>query len=228
MQAIIDGFYGAVKDGRWKLYLDGLAATIKITLVACLIGIVLGMLVAIVKVYAQDSKNPVLKILNFICNVYTTIIRGTPITLQLFIISFGIVLFKDAMLVCYVGFGINSGAYVSEIFRGGINSVDKGQMEAGRSLGLSKNKTMQYIVLPQATKNILPAIFNEVISLLKETSVAGYVAVNELTKAANGVRSLTANIYPLLIAGIIYLVLVIGLTQIQKLLEKRFALSDRR
>lgn len=228
MKTIIDGFYGALKNGRWQLYLSGLSATVKITLVACLIGIILGMLVAIVKVYAAGSKNPVLIVLNFICNVYTTIIRGTPITLQLLILAFGIVIFQDNMLVCYVGFGINSGAYVSEIFRGGINSVDKGQMEAGRSLGLSKNKTMKSIVLPQATKNILPALFNEVISLLKETSVAGYIAVNDLTKSANGVRSLTLNIYPLLIAGAIYLVIVILLTQVQKILEKRFALSDRR
>lgn len=229
MQEILDGFYKAlIADDRWKLYIDGLIATLKITVVACCIGVVLGLLVAIIKVYAVGSKNPILIVLSGICGLYTTIVRGTPMTLQLLIISFGIAISPNPMISCYIAFGINSGAYVSEMFRGGINSVDVGQMEAGRSLGLSKNQTMGYIIVPQATKNILPTLFNEIISLLKETSIAGYIAVNDLTKVANGVRGRTFTIYPLLVAGIIYLVLVIGLTGLQKLVEKGFARSDRR
>lgn len=228
MQSILENLYGAlVKEGRWQLYLQGLVATLQITVVSCLIGVVLGLVVAVIKIYAAGSRNPVLRVLNAVCNFYTTVIRGTPIVLQLLIIFFGMSFLPSNVVACYIGFGINSGAYVSEIFRGGINSVDKGQMEAGRSLGLSRTRTMWYIVIPQAVKNILPSLSNEVISLLKETSVAGYIAVNDLTKMANGIKGRTYNIYPLFIAGVLYLTLTILLTQLQKGMEGRFARSDR-
>ncbi|MDL2323823.1 amino acid ABC transporter permease [Ruminococcaceae bacterium OttesenSCG-928-A16] len=228
MQTILDNLYGAlIRENRWQLYLQGLAITLQITLVACLIGIVLGMLVAVVKIYAVGSRNPVLKALNVICNFYTTVIRGTPMVLQLLIIYFGLTFLPSGVVACYIGFGINSGAYASEIFRGGINSVDAGQMEAGRSLGLSRNSTMRYIVMPQAVKNILPSLFNELISLLKETSIAGYIAVNDLTKLSNGIKGRTLNIYPLFVAGALYLLLTVLLTQVQRWIERRFARSDR-
>ena len=153
-------------------------------------------------------------------------IRGTPIILQLLII-YSVTVWTKGTVACFIGFGINSGAYVSEIIRSGINSVDIGQTEAARSLGLSAGKTMRLIILPQAIKNILPALFNEFIALIKETSVAGYIAVRDITMVANLIKSRVYNIIPLVFVGIIYLVMVIGLTQIQKRLEKRLARSDR-
>lgn len=227
MSTIIDQIVAAtVREGRWKMYLEGLGATLTIAGVACLIGIVLGLLVAIVKIYAVGSKNPVMRALNVVCNVYTTVIRGTPVVVQLLILySFAAI--PNGFVACVIGFGINSGAYVSEIFRGGINSVDVGQMEAGRSLGLNRNKTMQFIILPQAIKNILPSLFNEFIALVKETSIAGYIAVNDLTKIANGIKGRTFNRMPLFIAAVIYLILVVVLTWVQRVIERRYARSDR-
>ncbi|MGI6403642.1 MAG: amino acid ABC transporter permease [Oscillospiraceae bacterium] len=164
-------------------------------------------------------------------NLYTTVIRGTPVLVQLLILYYGV--FKTvpkeyALLVAGLSFGINSGAYVCEIVRAGIQSVEKGQTEAGRSLGLSSRQTMQLVVLPQAIKNILPTLFNEFITLLKETSVAGYIALTDLTRAGDVVRSRVWNITPLIISGLIYLILVILLTKVQGVLERRLGASDRR
>lgn len=214
-----------IEEDRWKLYLKGLQYTLMIAAVACIIGIIIGLLVATIKVYAAGSKNPVLIVLNGICNLYTTVIRGTPLAIQLLILW--LVVIPAGLPASFVGFGLNSGAYASEIFRSGINSVDKGQMEAGRSLGLSKNTTMRLIVMPQAIKNVVPALFNEFIVLVKETSIAGYIAVNELTQMSNVIRNRTFNTAPLFIAAFFYLVLTIGLTAIEKQIEKRYARSDR-
>lgn len=226
MQDFLSNLWAAtIKYGRWKMYLQGLGVTLLIAGIACLIGIVLGLLVAVIKIYAKDSKNPVLKVLSGIANAYTTVIRGTPVMVQLLIL-YGIGAISG-LTVCIIGFGVNSGAYVSEIFRGGINSVDVGQMEAGRSLGLSRNTTMRHIILPQAIKNILPPLFNEFIALIKETSIAGAVAVNELTKAADRVKGTSYNTLPIYIVAVIYLVLVYGLTLLQRKLERRYGRSDR-
>lgn len=219
--------YGAlIREDRWKLYLQGLRTTIILAVVACAIGIVLGLLVAMVKVYAAGSKNPVLRVLNAVCNVYTTVIRGTPVVVQLLIL-FSLAAMPNGFVACLIGFGLNSGAYVSEIFRGGINSVDAGQMEAGRSLGLGRGQTMRYIVLPQAIKNIIPSLFNEFIALVKETSIAGYIAVADLTKMVDVIKGRTANSMPLYIGALLYLVMVVGLAALQKKIERRYARSDR-
>lgn len=229
MPTWINDLYSAlIAKDRWQMYLRGFGLTLQITLVALVIGVVLGLIVAVVKVYAKGSKNPILHVLSGICSLYTTIVRGTPMTLQLLIIYGALTIFKDTTPIAYIAFGINSGAYVSEIFRAGINSVDVGQMEAGRSLGLSRNTTMKSVILPQAVKNILPSLFNEIISLLKETSVAGYIAISDLTKIANGIRSTEFTLWPLLIAAVFYLATTLLLTQVQRVLERRFALSDRR
>ncbi len=219
-----------LEEDRWKLYLEGVRNTLIIALLACLIGIVIGVLVAIVKYYQDETekqgrKNRLLWILSFICNIYTTVIRGTPIIIQLLI--FYTILFSGGFEACVVAFGINSGAYISEIIRSGLQSIDYGQTEAGRSLGLSKTATMRFIILPQAIRNILPALFNEFIALTKETSVAGYIAVRDLTKVADGIKGRTFRSTPLFIAAIIYLILVMGLTQLQKRMERRLSRSDR-
>jgi len=168
-------------------------------------------------------------VLNWIGGVYLTIIRGTPTVVQLLIMYFIIIPSGAPILVAILAFGINSGAYVAEVFRGGIQSVDIGQTEAGRSLGLSSAQTMRKIVLPQAIKNCLPAIFNEFITLLKETSISGYVGINDLTRGGDIIRSITYDPYiPLLMIAAIYLVMVVGLTYVQKAIERRLAKSDRR
>jgi len=217
-------------DDRWKLYLAGVKNTLILAAAACLIGIVIGVFVAIIKYYSDENakqgrKNIVLQILSAICNIYTTVIRGTPIIIQMLILYS--LAFKGGFETCIVAFGINSGAYISEIIRSGLMSIDYGQTEAGRSLGLSKTATMRFIILPQAVKNILPALFNEFIALLKETSVAGYIAVRDLTKAADGIKGRTLRTEPLFVAAAIYLVLVIGLTKLQQNFERRLSHSDR-
>ncbi|MFV0353385.1 MAG: amino acid ABC transporter permease [Oscillospiraceae bacterium] len=228
MDTIWQDIVGAlITEDRWKMYLNGLGYTLLIAAVGCAIGIIIGLLVATAKIYASGSKNPLLKILSFVANLYTTVIRGIPVMVQLLIIWGLMSASTRPVTVAIIGFGINSGAYVSEIFRAGINSVDSGQMEAGRSLGLSRNSTMRLIILPQAVKNILPSLFNEFISLVKETSVAGYIAVGELTKQANAISTRTFNLWSLYIAAIIYLVVVYLLTIVQKIIEKRLARSDR-
>lgn len=220
-----------IRDNRWKLFVDGFKNTVIIALCSTLLGVLIGMVIAVVKVlHSQiDKPNIFISIFNFIFNIYTTVIRGTPAVVQLFIAYY--IIFKSTdnyILVSIFAFGINSGAYVSEIIRGGIISIDRGQLEAGRSLGLSYLKTMFYIILPQAIKNILPSLGNEFILLLKDTSIAGYIGTQELMKAGNIVRSRTFEPYfSLLSVALIYLVCVIGLEQLLKYFERRMAKSDR-
>ena len=209
------------------MLLDGLKNTIIITLGALLIGIVLGTAVAVIKFLAEEK--PALKPLAWLCNVYVTVVRGVPVVVQLLIFYFLILKSSDGLVVGIVTFGINSGAYVAELVRSGIAAVDPGQMEAGRSLGLSRLQSAWHIVLPQAMKNILPAIGNEMIALLKETAVAGYVAVQDLTRAGNLIRNNTYDSFnPLMLVAVVYLVLVIGMTQLLGLLERRLRRSDKR
>lgn len=216
-----------IADNRYKLFLDGFKNTILIALVATLIGVCIGAIVAVIRVFNKQTGK--LKVLDKICEIYTTVIRGTPVVVQLLIIYNVIFAWSTrAVLIGMIGFGLNSGAYVAEIMRGGINAVDIGQTEAGRSLGLSSITTMKSIVLPQAIKNVLPSIGNEFISLLKETSVIGFLGVIDLTKAAERVISRTMDVYfPYISIALVYLALVYGLNYLFKKLEKRLAKSDR-
>lgn len=227
-QTVLNDIYKAtVYKDRWLVYLAGLGNTLLITVCALAIGILIGLTVALLRVWCGPEKNGLQKLVGKVCSLYTTVIRGTPVIVQLLILYTVALASADGLLVCIVGFGINSGAYLAEVARSGIGSVDPGQMEAGRSLGLSYGVTMRRIVLPQAVKNILPALFNEFIALLKETSVAGYIAVRDLTKAADGVRGITFNSVPLYLAALVYLLLVIAITAVQKRVERRMAQSDR-
>lgn len=222
-------YYDAfLAEGRYNAYLKGLWVTIQISFFAILIGIIIGVLIAMIKVTVADNKK--FKWLTFLCNLYTTVIRGTPLIVQLLIIYNLIFTSRDTnpILVGAVCFGINSSAYVAEIVRAGIESLDKGQMEAGRSLGFNHVETMRYIILPQAVKNILPALGNEFIVLIKETSVAGYIAVTDLTKVAQYVASRTFDpLPPLFITALFYLVIVLGLTRLLSYIERRMAQGDR-
>lgn len=216
-----------IEDDRWRYIVGGLGNTLKITLFAVVIGIALGFLVAVIR--STYEKTHGLKLLNFLCRIYLTVIRGTPVLIQLLIIYF--VVFGsvkiDKVLVAVMAFGINSGAYVAEIFRSGIMSIDNGQFEAGRSLGFNYRQTMVYIVMPQAFKNVLPALCNEFIVLLKETSVAGYIAIQDLTKGADIIRSRTYSAFmPLIAAAIIYLEMVMIFTYFVQKLERRLRSSD--
>ena len=218
-------------DGRHIMLLNGLRLTVIISLCSVIIGIVLGTIVAVVKVAHQNyQKSVALKILNLIVTVYVQVIRGTPTVVQLLIMNF--VIFassRNPVVVAILCFGINSGAYVSEIMRAGINAVDYGQTEAGRSLGLSAFETMKSIVLPQAVKNILPALGNEFIVLLKETSIAGYISIQDLTKAGDLIRFATFEAFiPLITVALIYLVMVLGLSKLLSIFERRLAKSDNR
>ena len=205
---------------------DGLKITVLITLGALAIGVVIGTLIAIAKYFCEGNKK--LRYVNWLCDFYTTVIRGIPMTVLL--IAFFFVIFttaKDGVPVAILAFGVNSGAYMAELIRSGINAVDKGQMEAARSLGLSKGQAMVKIILPQAVKYILPAIGNECIALLKETSVAGYVAVVDVTKAATNIRNKTGDaINPIILLALIYLVMVVVLTRLLAILERRLGKSD--
>jgi polar amino acid transport system permease protein len=224
----VESLYNAtVPDQRYLAYIDGLKVTVLISLLAIIIGVVIGIVVAVLKVSAVNYK---LKLLNTICNVYINVIRGTPLMVQLLIIYNLIFTSRNTneLVVGAVCFGINSGAYVSEIIRAGIESIDKGQMEAGRSLGLNYMQTMRMIILPQAVKNILPALGNEFIVLIKETSVAGVIAVTDLTKAAQYIGSRTWDILtPLFITAICYLIMVMGLSRLLAMFERRLARGDR-
>lgn len=218
-----------IKDDRWKYLTDGLATTLVITLFALIMGLALGFVVAYVRVTYYNTGR--LKVPNAICGVYLSIIRGTPVVVQLMIIYF--VIFSSfnvhKVVAAIIAFGINSGAYVAEIFRSGIMSIDAGQMEAGRSLGLSYGQTMWRIIMPQAVKNVLPALANEMITLLKETSVSGYIAVQDLTKGADIIRSRTYDAFlPLIAIAIIYFVIVKILEFGVSRLERRLRQSDRR
>jgi His/Glu/Gln/Arg/opine family amino acid ABC transporter permease subunit len=216
-----------IREDRYMMFLEGLGNTLIVTLGATVLGVLIGALIAVVKtIYKQSGK---LKVLNAICEAYTTIIRGTPVVVQLLIMYF--IVFANStnsILVGILAFGINSGAYVAELMRAGINAVDIGQTEAGRSLGLSRGVTMRAIVLPQAIKNVLPAIGNEFISLLKETSVIGFLGVMDMTRVAQRVISRTADPYfPYISIALVYLGMVCVLNYFVKKLEKRLAKSDR-
>lgn len=222
-----DFYQNFIEDDRWKYIVSGLGNTIRITFFAVLLGIALGFLVAIIR--STYEKTHKLRFLDLLCKVYLTVIRGTPVLIQLLIIYF--VVFGsiriDKVLVSVLAFGINSGAYVAEIFRSGIMSIDNGQFEAGRSLGFNYAQTMFYIIMPQAFKNVLPALGNEFIVLLKETSVAGYIAVQDLTKGADIIRSRTYSAFmPLMAAAVLYLVMVMIFTYFVQKLERRLRNSD--
>jgi len=217
-----------VKEGRWKYLLKGLGNTLLITLVAIILGLILGFLIAEVRVH--HDKNGTFKFLNAIAKIYVTIIRGTPMMVQLLIIYF--VIFQSVniskILVAIIAFGLNSAAYLSEVIRSGIMSIDPGQFEAGRSLGLSFKVMMRSVILPQALKNVLPAIGNEFIALLKETSIAGYIGLMDLTKGGDIIRSITYEpLIPLLSVALIYLILVMGLSFLVSRLERRMKKNER-
>ena len=213
-----------ISNQRWVLIVQGLGNTILIAVCAILIGTVLGCIFALMKI--SDSK-----ILKFIAETYTTVLRGIPLATQLMIFYFVIFapLGLNKLLVAILAYGINSGAYCTEIFRAGIQSIDNGQTEAGRSLGLSKRQTLLNIILPQAVKAVLPTYTSEFIVLLKETSVASFIAVMDLTKAGDMIRNATYNAWvPLLTCAVIYLILTCGLTNLFALLEKHLRKSERR
>ena len=216
-----------IATGHYKMILGGLRNTLIITLGALAIGVLIGSVIAVVKYFSEDA--PRMKWAAALCDVYVTVIRGIPVVVLLLIFYFVVLSGADGVIVAIITFGINSGAYMAELIRSGINAVDKGQMEAGRSLGMSKLQAMRKIVFPQAIRNILPAIGNEMIALLKETSVAGYVAVVDLTRAGNLVRNNTFDaINPLLLVALVYLALVVGLTRLLKVFERKLAKNEER
>ena len=217
-----------IKDDRWKYLTNGLKTTLLITFFAVIIGMILGFIIAIIR--ASHDKTGKFKILNLFAKLYLTVIRGTPVMVQLLIIYY--VIFAsvniDKVFVGILAFGLNSAAYVAEIVRSGIMSIDNGQFEAGTSLGMNYSKTMVYIIIPQAFKNVLPALANECIVLLKETSVAGYIALEDLTKGGDIIRSLTYEAFlPLIAVALIYLIMVVALSSLVSRLERRLAKSDR-
>ena len=224
IEEIINDFNKAIiVDGRYKFILEGIKNTLIISFISVIIGVLIGTIIAIVNSYNKETKK--VKILSKICKFYVSIIRGTPVLLQLMIMYY--VVFRDVrdinlIMVASLAFGINSGAYVSEIIRAGIESIDKGQMEAGRSLGLNYFQTLKLVILPQAIKNILPAIGNEFVTLIKETSVAGYIGIRDLTKASDIIASRTYDyFFPLIIAALIYLSIILVLTKILNIFERR-------
>ena len=229
MSGFKESFYqNFIEKDRWQYLLTGLENTLLITIFAVLIGVAIGFLVAIIR--ASHDKNGSLKILNFICRVYLTVIRGTPTMIQLmityYIIFASVNVSKIFVAVC--AFGINSGAYVAEIVRSGIMSIDQGQFEAGRSLGFNYVQTMRLIILPQAFKNVLPALRNEMIVLLKETSISGYVGTMDLTKGGDIIRSTTYEAYlPLFGVAAIYLVIVMLMTAGVNRLERKLRTNER-
>ncbi len=220
-------FYNAfIAKDRWQFLLEGLLNTLKITVFALLIGIVIGFIVAIVRSTHQMTGK--FKILNFIFGIYLTIIRGTPVVVQLLIINFIVFAsYNNKVLAGILCFGINSGAYVAEIFRSGIMSIDKGQMEAGRSLGFNYFQTMIIVIMPQAIKNVIPALANEMVVLVKETAVSGYIAIQDLTKGGDIIRSQTYDaFFPLFGVALIYLVITVVMTTIIGRFERRLRNSD--
>ncbi len=228
MNAWIEQLYSTfIEKERYMMLIDGFKNTAIITLGALVIGVIIGTIIAVAKYFSEDVK--ALKPIAILCDTYTTVIRGIPVVVLLLIFYFLILASSDGVIVAILTFGINSGAYMAELIRSGINAVDKGQMEAGRSLGMSKMQTMRKIIFPQAIRYILPAIGNEFIALLKETSVAGYVAVVDITRAGNLIRNNTHDAFnPLMVVAITYLVLVVLFTQLLGLFERRLAKSDKR
>ncbi len=227
-----------INGDRWEWLVEGLFNTMLITLFATLIGVVIGIVIAVVRsTYDKNEETlkkrggagyVVLRIVNAVCNVYLTVIRGTPVVVQLLIWYFIIMASStNGVLVAIIAFGINSGAYVAEIFRGGIMSIDNGQFEAGRSLGFNYIQTMIYIVAPQMIKAVLPTLCNEFIVLLKETSIAGYVGIMDLTKAGDLIRGRTFSAFmPLIAVALVYLVIVMIFTYLVRLLERRLRRSE--
>lgn len=225
-----------ITDHRWRYLTNGLKVTLMLTFFAVIIGIVIGVVVAMVrsthdktiKTMHKNATYYVLKIANFLCKLYLTVIRGTPVVVQLMIIYYVILASStNKVLTAIIAFGINSGAYVAEIVRSGIMSIDVGQFEAGRSLGFNYVQTMRYIIIPQALKNVLPALANEFIVLLKETSVSGYVALQDLTKGGDIIRGRTfSSFMPLIAVALIYLVLVVFFTYLVGILERRLRNSE--
>lgn len=217
-----------ITGDRWKLYLEGLWITLEVALFASIIGIVIGTIVAFMKLSVHKDGSPT--IVSKIANVYIDIIRGTPVVVQLMLMWFVFLAnCKNGILVASITFGINSGAYVAEIVRAGILAVDKGQTEAGRSLGLTQFQTMRYIVIPQAFKNVLPPLCNEFIVLIKETAIVGYVGLSDLTRVANQMTSKVYDAFtPLIGAAIVYFVIVKILTKLLNMLERRLRKSDNR
>ena len=231
---LLDDIWLILSTEEYRNYLfEGFVNTLLISIIAAVIGLVIGTVIALIKIFAEDNKY--LKIPAVICNLYTTIVRGTPVALQLFLMVFAILAipgFKVTAVI--ITFGLNSGAYVSENIRAGILSVDKGQMEAGRSLGLTKLKTMIKIIFPQAIKNVIPSIGNELIALVKETSIVSLVGstigtltfdLNQATQTIN--KEISNYLAPAILAGLMYLVIVYGLTLLIKLFERRFASNDK-
>ncbi len=233
-----DFYDNFIRFDRWITLIDGLGITLLITLCALLIGITIGILVAAVRSTHDKTIAEMrlrhspwtipLILLDRICRIYLTIIRGTPVVIQLMIAYYFIFSSVDnGTVIAIIAFGVNSGAYVAEIFRGGIMAIPQGQFEAGRSLGFNYVQTMRYIVIPQTFKATLPTLCNEFITLLKETSVAGYVAIIELTGAGDKIRNATYSLMPLLAVAIIYLALVMVLTKLVSLLERRLRKNER-
>lgn len=226
-----------IEDNRWKYITEGIGNTLILTFFALILGVVLGVVIAAIRTtydkQYNEMRSPIAKFLlsvgNIISRIYLTVIRGTPAMVQILIIFFIIMASSDNKMLCgIIAFGINSGAYVAEIIRGGIMSIDAGQTEAGRSLGFNYMQTMWFIVLPQTFKNILPALANEFIVLLKETAIAGYVGVTDLTRGANIIRGITyQSFWPLMAIAAIYLVMVLFFTWLVDVLERRLRKSER-
>jgi len=225
-----------IDGNRWKYLVDGLGNTLIITLLSGIMGTILGIIIAMVRSTYDKTAEGARKTLgrrlfwlvDRLCRVYLTVLRGTPVVVQLMIIYFVIFAWSDnGVMVAALAFGLNSGAYVAEIVRGGIMSIDNGQFEAGRSLGFNYVQTMRFIIIPQVIKNVLPSLANEFIALLKETSVAGYVAVQDLTKGGDIIRSRTYSPFlPLLAVAMIYLALVMFFSYLVSRLERRLRNSD--
>ena len=228
-----------IEKDRWKTLFEGLGNTLKITLFAAILGVFIGIIIAAIRTTYDNNKENmkhnkslgyfVLGFFNGISKVYLTVIRGTPVVVQLLIIYF--IIFASSnndIMIASLAFGINSGAYVAEILRGGIMSIDQGQFEAGRSLGFNYLQTMIYIIIPQVLKNVLPTLLNEFIALLKETSIAGYVGVVDLTRAGNAIRGATFSAFmPLIAVALIYLAIVMLLTWIVGIIERRLRKNER-
>ena len=231
---LFDLYKTFVFDGRWRLFVDGIKITFIVTIGALLIGIVIGAAIAIVRTShdnATRKPNFFLRIINAICKLYLTVIRGTPMMVQLLIMGFVIMIPKsetDTVICGIVTLGINSGAYIAEIVRSGIMSINPGQMEAGRSLGFNYAQTMWHIILPQAIKNILPALGNEMITLLKDTSLVSVIALRDVTMQTKNVANLTYDVFvPYIALALIYLVIVVALTKLLNIFERRLRKSER-
>ena len=229
MQNFINEFtLNFIDDNRYQYIIEGFINTLIISLFSVLVGIAIGFLVAIIR--SSHDKTGHMKAGNFLCRIYLTVMRGTPTMIQLLIIYY--VIFATVnipkVFVAVVAFGLNSGAYVAEIVRSGIMSVDEGQFEAGRSLGLNYRQTMQFIIMPQAFKNVLPALGNEFIVLLKETSISGYIGLTDLTHGGDIIRGITFSAFmPLIAVALIYLLLVTGLSWCVNKLERRLRVNER-